>query len=232
MAIRPDDDRQWILLPGTLCTGAVFDAFLDAMGVPGAARHVIDLDSPRVGDYLARLAALSNGRAVICGFSLGAIVAAHLVDRITAAECLFFGLNPRPDDPVKRQGRLDLALDADRAGGAVALGPRLGRLAGPDPEGGRAFILAMAEAAGHHIHAQTRLALERPGALPALARALMPVTLLTGTADGQAPLELAQETVGAAPRGKLVPLEGLGHYALVEDPTACTQAVATHWGCS
>ena len=229
MAIEQKDGRPWILLPGTLCTGAVFDPFLDALGVPGPARHVIDLDSPQIGDYLTRLAALSHGKAVICGFSLGAIVAAHLVDKIAAAECLFFGLNPRADDPAKRKGRLDLVADVDRLGGAAALAPRLGPLAGPDPVSGRACILKMAEGAARHIHAQTRLALERPGAISPLERARMPVTLLTGTLDAQAPSTLAQEAAKAAPLGRVVSLKGLGHYALVEDPVACARAVAGHW---
>ena len=229
MDTEPDTDRPWILLPGTLCTGQVFDAFLDPLNVPGGMRQVIDLDSPRIEDYAGRLAALSDARAVLCGFSLGAIVAAHLVDRIKVAECLFFGLNPRADDPAKRPGRLDLAQDVAQQGGAAALAPRLGALAGPDPEGARARILAMADASAPRIDAQTRLALERQGALDVLARAAMPVTLLTGTNDTMAPMALAHEAAQATPRGQVAPLEGLGHYALVEDPIACARAVAGHW---
>jgi pimeloyl-ACP methyl ester carboxylesterase len=225
MGIERDDGRPWVLLPGTLCTGAVFDPFLDALGVPLASRHVIELDRPQIEDYLAPIKAIAHGGAVICGFSLGAIVAAHLVDRISAAECLFFGLNPRADDPAKRQDRLDLAAEVGREGGAVALARRLAPLAGPDPDAGRARILAMAEAATVHIHAQTRLALERPGAWGALERATMPVNMLTGTLDAQAPEALARDAAAAAPCGKLIRLDGLGHYALVEDPLACADAV-------
>ncbi|MCU4651812.1 alpha/beta hydrolase [Roseibacterium sp. SDUM158016] len=229
MAIDPADGRPWVLVPGTLCTGAVFGPFLDALGVPPGARHTVDLRHPEIGDYLGPLTALGDPRAIICGFSLGAIVAAHLADRIEAAECLFFGLTPRADDPAKRDGRLALAADVARLGGAAALGPRLGALAGPDPEAARARILAMADETAGCIEAQTRLALERPGALPALARAAIPVTILTGTDDVQAPLALAREAAEAAARGRVVPLTGLGHYALVEDPASCARAVAEAW---
>jgi pimeloyl-ACP methyl ester carboxylesterase len=229
MAIEAGDGRRWILLPGTLCTGALFDPFLDALGVPVAARHVVELRRPAVETYLPELAALADPHAVICGFSLGAIVAAHLVDRVRVAECLFFGLNPRADDPAKRQGRFDLADDVRRIGGAAALGARLAPLAGPDPAGGRAHILTMADETGGLIEAQTKLALERPGALRALSRAAMPVTFLTGEADEQAPLFLANEGAAAAPNGRVIPLPGLGHYALVEDPLACAQAVTKAW---
>ena len=226
MAIDLGDQRPWILLPGTLCTGVVFDPFLNALGVPVSARHVIELDSPRVEDFLARLERFTTEQAVICGFSLGAIVAGHLVDRITAAECLLFGLNPRADDPAKQQDRLALAASVDRMGGAAALAPLLGTFAGPDPVGVRARVLEMAEGTAQHIHAQTQLALNRPGALGALDRAKMPVTALTGTLDTHAPLPLAQQAAAAAPLGRVVALEGLGHYALLEDPAACARAVA------
>ena len=224
MATEPARGRRWILLPGTLCTGAVFNPFLDALGVPFAARHVVELRHPVIEDYLPHLAALDDPHAVICGFSLGASVAAHLVDRIMAADCLLFGLNPRADDPAMRQGRLDLAVDVGRLGGAAALDLRLGKLAGPDPAGARLRILQDAATAADNIGAQTRLALERPGALPSLSRATMRVTCLTGTADGQAPLALAREAAVTALRGQVVALEGLGHYALIENPKACAMA--------
>lgn len=226
MAIEPRRGQRWVLLPGTLCTGAVFDPFLDALGVPVSDRHVVELRHPAIEDYLPQLATLGEARAVICGFSLGAIVAAHLADRLVAAECLLFGLNQRADDPAKRQGRLDLAADVGRLGGAAALDMRLGQLAGPDPDGTRLRILQEAAAAADGIAPQTRLALDRPGAAPALSRATMRVTCLTGTADGQAPLGLAREAAEAAPLGQVVALEGLGHYALVENPAACARAAA------
>ena len=225
MATDRTGARRWVLLPGTLCTGAVFDPMLDALGVPAAAREVVPLDRPRVEAYGATLAALCDRETVVCGFSLGAIVAAHLADRIDAAELVLFGLNPRPDDPAKRPGRLALEQDVARDG-AAALADRLGPLGGSDPEGGRARILAMAAASVGDIAAQTRLALTRPGALPALARAAMPVTMLTGTEDQQAPLALAAEAARLAPQGRLIALPGLGHYALVEDPAACARAIA------
>lgn len=225
MATERPGARRWVLLPGTLCTGAVFEPMLDALGVPAAAREVVPLDTPQVEAYGPRLAALCDRDTVVCGFSLGAIVAAHLADRIDAAEMVLFGLNPHPDDTAKRPGRLALEADVARHG-AAALAERLGPLGGRDPEGGRTRILAMAAASVGDIAAQTRLALTRPGALPALARAAMPVTMLTGTEDRQAPLALAAEAARLAPRGRLIALQGLGHYALVEDPAACARAIA------
>lgn len=216
--------ENWVLLPGTLCSGAVFDPFLDALGVPPPRRHVIPLTRPSVGDYLPDMRGVAEG-AVICGFSLGAIVAAHLADRLPAARMILFGLNPHADDPAKAPGRTALAADVAGQGGRAALAPRLPPLGGADPEATRATLLEMAEACGVDIDAQTTLALTRPGALPALSRAAMPVLTLTGSDDRQAPAELGRAAAQAAPRGSFRPLPGLGHYALVEDPVACARTV-------
>jgi len=78
---------------------------------------------------------------------------------------------------------------------------------------------------GTMISAQTQLALSRPGALPALGSARAPVVTVTGQTDHMAPPRLGQTAANTAPRGTFAELAGLGHYALLEDPVACAQAV-------
>lgn len=224
MAIEILRDRDWVLLPGTLCTGEVFGEFLDALGVMKARRRVVDLRYPNVEDYADTLAPLADG-AVICGFSLGAIVAAHHAHRIDAHRVILFGLNPNPDDPAKAAGRHELVRDVRAIGGGAALATRLAPLAGADPGKGRADILAMADSAAPDIEAHTRLALTRPGAMEPLSNAHSPVLLLTGSEDALCPPVQGQAAADAAPRGTFMPLPGLGHYALVEDPFACARAV-------
>ena len=216
--------HDWILLPGTLCTGQIFDPVLDALGVPSARRRTIALRHGAVADYVQLLTPLCEG-AVVCGFSLGAIVAAHLGDRLGAERIVLFGLNPHADDPAKAEGRRALARDVRASGGTAAMRSRLSDLRGPDPEGTRAALLAMAGAAAPDIDAQTRLALTRPGAMEALSRTPSPVLVLTGSEDTAAPPALGREAAKAAPRGAFRLLPGLGHYALLEDPGLAARAV-------
>lgn len=223
MAIEDLRERDWLLLPGTLCTAEVFTGFLDALEVPRARRITVTLRHPAVEDYADFLADRSRG-AVLCGFSLGAIVAAHLADRCEAALIVLFGLNPFADDPAKAPGRRQLARDVASIGGARALMPGLPSLGGPAPETARATILAMADAAAGHISAQTSLALTRPGALEALSRACAPVLVMTGSEDRMAPVTQGQAAADAAPLGRFTQLPGLGHYALLEDPMVCARA--------
>ncbi|WP_323765820.1 alpha/beta hydrolase [Marinovum sp.] len=225
MAIDLTDGRPWVLLPGTLCSGAVFDGVLAALGVAGAARRPLAMRHPSVEDYLPELRAACSPGAVVCGFSLGALVAAQLADRLPAGAFVLFGLNPHADDPAKRPDRQALAAEVTGQGGAAAMGGRLPPLYGSDPEGARRLILDMADKTAGDIVAQTGLALSRPDALPALSRCRAPVGLFTGTQDGVTPLALAQTAAAAAPEGRALGLAGLGHYALIEDPAACAAAV-------
>jgi pimeloyl-ACP methyl ester carboxylesterase len=223
MAIEDLRTRDWILLPGTLCTEEVFTGFLDRIGIPTKQRKPVRLRFPAVEDYAEILVATANG-AVLCGFSLGAIVAAHLADRISTSRTLLFGLNPFPDDPAKATGRLALQRDVLDNGGASALSSRLPRLGGPDPDRARATILAMADMASSDIEAQTALALTRPGALDAFSRTRSPVQVMTGSQDDMAPALQGRTAAEAAPFGRFKEIPGLSHYALLEDPAACAEA--------
>lgn len=217
-------DRPWILLGGTLCTEILFEDMLDTLAVPPQHRQHIPLDQPKVEDYACVLSDLPRG-AVVCGFSLGALVAAHHADRMSAHRLILFGVNPFADDPVCAVRRHDLARDVKARGGAAALMARPPEVFGPTADQTRARICEMADATSHMIDAQTRLSLTRPGAVPALARARMPVLALAGTQDRITPPSYGIAAAQAAPDGLFIPLEGLGHYALLEDPQACASAV-------
>jgi len=91
--------------------------------------------------------------------------------------------------------------------------------------GTRAQICQMAEETSHLIGAQTDLALRRPGALGALAKAKMPVLSVTGLKDHAAPPSQGAGAALCAPDGQFCALDGLGHFALMEDPEACADVV-------
>lgn len=224
MATDGLSNRPWLLLPGTLCTGAVFDGFLDAVGVADSARTYMTLDRPSIKDYRPDFDALTHD-TIVCGFSLGAIVAAHFARSITADRLILFGLNPYADDPAKAPSRLALAQEATERGGAAALKTRLSDVFGPEPDATRAAICQMAEETAPFIGAQTQLALNRPGALPALSEAAMPVLAATGTRDQSAPPAQGQAAAQCAPKGQFRALDGLGHFALLEDPNTCATVV-------
>ena len=201
----------------------VFDAFLNALDVPSRRRRTVPLQHGTIEAYGDVLTQLSKG-AVICGFSLGAIVAAHHADRLAAARIILFGLNPYADDPAKAEGRHELARDVAAMGGATAMRSRLPRPSSPVQVQTHAAILAMADATASDIDAQTHLALSRPGAMGALSRSLSPVLVLTGSEDLAAPPAQGKAASDIAPHGQFRLLWQLSHYALLENAGACAKA--------
>ncbi|SMY10351.1 Alpha/beta hydrolase family protein [Flavimaricola marinus] len=212
------------MLGGTLCTEIVFEGLLDALKVPTSYRRHVLLDQPKIEDYEPIFRDLPPD-TVVCGFSLGAIVAAHYADRMSAHRLILIGVNPFADDPANAENRHGLAKDVNALGGAAALSARAPEVFGSTPDQTRAMIYQMADTAADMIDAQTRLALTRPGAVPALARADMPVLAIAGAQDKNAPPNYGKAAAQAAPDGQFVALEGLGHFALLEDPIACATAV-------
>lgn len=224
VAIEGLSDRTWLLLPGTLCTGLVFDGFLDRLGVANSARTLVMMDRPSIEDYRVDFEGLDRD-TIICGFSLGAIVAAHFADSVNADGLIFFGLNPYADDPAKAPSRHALEQDVLAKGGSKALKNRLPDVFGSDPSSNRSAICKMADDCAPFISAQTQLALSRPGALPALERSNLPVLVATGTHDQATPIAQGYAAAHRTPRGEFCELVGLGHFALMEDPDACATVV-------
>lgn len=221
-----EDGRQWHLLPGTLCTSAVFDQVLTILEVPHENRHNVEISKPKIDDYRQYFETAIAQDDIICGFSLGAIVAAHHADILPKdATLLLFGINPMPDDPAKADGRAALCADVNALGGRVALEKRLEAARPRMSAESFELILTMANDTAPFIEAQTQLALSRPGALPALANAQCAVNALAGQSDDQVPLDLAKKAADAAPDGRLYSLPNLMHYAILEDPIICTNAV-------
>lgn len=233
MAIDELSKRPWVLLPGMLCTDEVFDGFMDHLDVNASQRTVLPMDRPSVHDYHADFDTLSED-TIVCGFSLGALVAAHNANRLNVHSLILFGLNPYADDPRKADGRQLLIHDVQTLGGAAALAPRITDIFGKDPTATRNIILRMADETNHLIEAQTQLALTRPSAFTALENAAMPVVCLTGSQDQTTLPAHGRAAAQAAQKGLFQSLDKLGHFALLEDPAACADAVLrlieTHHG--
>lgn len=220
------DDRQWHLLPGTLCTGAIFDDILDVLEVPHSSRRTVEISKPDVNDYLDYFENAVGQNDIIFGFSLGAIIAAHHADVLGEnTTLLLFGINPMADDPHKAEGRAALCADVKTIGGRSALLKRLEsqriRMSASRFE----LILSMAENASHLIEAQTQLALSRPGALSRIEQCRCAVFTFTGEHDDQTPLNLATLVAKTAPYGRYYSLPNMMHYAILEDPAVCANAI-------
>lgn len=218
---------HWVLIPGTLCTPQVFAPMLAHLGVPATRRTFIQPDAPRVADYAARLRDCVIGGEIVCGFSLGALIAMHNLDALRRARAIILlAANPHPDPPANYAARVAVRdrILAGRAADWVSEGwNRMSSSRDPDL---RARVIAMATATAQLIPAQTELAASRPSAVEALRETDLPLLFVTGAEDRLTPPDALREPAHAAQNAELRVLNGLGHFALLEDPAGIAQTIA------
>lgn len=225
--VTPFAQNRWVLIPGTLCTPEVFAPMLSHLEVPATRRTFIQPDAPRVADYAARLRHCVNEGDIVCGFSLGALIAMHNLDVLQQAKALvLLAANPHPDPPANYAGRV-AARDRILAGHVadwISEGwDRMSSSRDPDL---RARVIAMADATAQLISVQTELAASRPSAVEALRDADLPLLFVTGAEDRLTPPDALREPANAAQNAELRVLNGLGHFALLENPAGVAQAIS------
>jgi pimeloyl-ACP methyl ester carboxylesterase len=221
-----DGTGKWVLVPGTLCTGRVFDPLLDELGVKRGDRYVITPDAPDVRDYDARLREAVKGGEIICGFSLGALILAHNLEALKHAQAVvLLASNPFPDPPANRASR-EAVRDRILAGGARGwVIENWAAMSTSSREDLRDFVASMAEETAELIPAQSELAASRPGARDDLAKTDLPLIFVTGSADRLTPSNLLSTLVEDAKDAQLHRVEGLGHFALIEAPDQVARAI-------
>lgn len=217
---------KWVLLPGTLCTPAVFDPVLTSLGVPLENRHAIKMDAACVSDYAPRLRGIVTGGEIVCGFSLGAIVAAHnLADLTHAGAVVLLACNPLPDPPGNRANREAVRDRVQRGEARDWVTENWTAMStAQDPEI-RETVIDMAHSTTDLITAQTELAATRPGAADALVSSALPLVFVTGADDRLTPAAQIRPIAEKARSAHLSILPGLGHFALLEAPDLVAGAV-------
>ena len=217
---------RWVLVPGTLCTSAVFDPMLDRLDIPQENRHFIAASAPNTSDFAAPLQVAVRGGEIVCGFSLGAIIVTHNLAAVRRAKAIvLLAANPFPDAPENRTNR-EAARDRIITHGAsrwiIENWPTMSTDTGTAI---RDFVAQMAEDSKDHITAQTELAASRAGAEHALLQTNLPLVFVTGAKDTLTPPTRLQAIAQQAKSASLQVLDDLGHFALLEDPTRTAQAV-------
>lgn len=235
----PPSMPPWVMVPGTLCTGDCFGPLLDELGPLGLrprAATFVPGDLPGSVDTARALLREAPRRFVICGFSLGGIVAlqAALAEPSRIAAMILVGTNGRADPP-ENAARRRAQVETARGAGAAALirdglWPSYVAAGAHDDAALRRSIETMAEATSIERFAnQTEIAIGRPDALPRLARLDMPVLLLGGAEDRATPPERTAELAAGLPRAHRAIIEGAGHFVLMERPARSARAIADWW---
>ena len=222
-------DETLVLVPGLLCTRALFGAQIAALA---PARRIIVADHTRddaMAAIAGRLLAGAPDRFALVGLSMGGYVALETMrqapGRVTRLALL--DTTARPDTAETRERRLGQIAAAQSGRLAAVLDELWPRLVHPGRHGDAALLevvrAMMQDTGAEGFVRQSRAILGRPDSRPQLERIRCPTLVLVGDGDVITPPEVAQEIADAIAGARLSVLPGVGHASSIEAPEQVTR---------
>lgn len=220
-----------VLVPGLLCTRALWEAQIAALG---------DIADMTVADHTRHdtLAGIARSilraapeRFALAGLSMGGIIAFEIVrqapERVTRLALL--DTNARPETADRTAQRRALIALAEHEGARKAQEELLGVLIHKDRLGDKGLVeavLKMGEDTGTEVFKRQQAAIiGRPDSRPMLAGISVPTLVLVGREDVLTPLELSQEMADGIPGARLEIVPDCGHLSTMERPEAVNRAL-------
>ncbi|WP_217922612.1 alpha/beta fold hydrolase [Miltoncostaea oceani] len=195
-------------------------------GAPPRADATVDGFADEVAERIGREA--PEGRAVVCGLSLGGYVALSLAvrhpDRV--AGLVLADTRAEADTPEARDGRHAAAAQVRAGGTAGFLDGFVPKLVAPGDADALARARALADAQDPEGVARALEALagraDRVADLPGVAA---PTLVIVGEHDGLTPPDFARTLAAGIPGAELVVIPGAGHLTALEAPDAFAAAL-------
>ena len=225
-------DSNLLLLPGTLCTGAVFSRQVEALSGQCANIQIATFSKERSIETMAETAASlipEGSQVAVAGFSMGGMVALALAERYPekVERIALLNSNCHPDLPERRNRRGSYVEEARQKSLRVIikdgfLQNYLHRQSPPHRE----LILDMAEEHGlAGFEAQSEALAGRPDLGPALSQLTCPVLILGARQDVLCPPQVQWNMHEECAHAHLVMLEDCGHFAVLEKPAEVSKAL-------
>jgi 3-oxoadipate enol-lactonase len=201
---------------------------LRGFGRSGQAPPPVSLDE-HADDVARMLDSLGVERATVVGLSMGGYVALALARRHPQrlSRLILADTRSQPDSAEGRRARDENIALVDREGVAALVERLLPKLLSANAS---PAVVAQIRALGSRqtaVGLKSALAAmrDRPDATPLLASIAVPTTVIVGELDAiSAPAE-ARAMAAALPAGQLVVIDGAGHLANLESPTAFMTAL-------
>ena len=220
-----------MLLPGMACDADMWRAPLAALNAAGLSQALRPLVSDALvhGDTIGAMAqavlAESEGELILCGASMGGIVAMEAArqapQRIRGLALL--GTNARPESPDMRALREQAITVYQRPGGVediiranmhFAFHPDHAR----DAALMQRYLDTMLRAGAPTLIRQNRAIMERPDARLHLPSLGCPTLVVCGDTDRLTPPECSQEIARLVPQAQLHIVPRCGHMLTLEQP--------------
>lgn len=221
-----------VLIPGLLCTAALFEPQVRALG---AERDVTVADHTR-HDSVEMLAAdiLSTAprQFALAGLSMGGYVALEIMrqarDRVTRLALM--DTNAHADNSEQKQDRRRLIEIAHRDGTRKVQSLLLPGLVAESRLTDKALVetvLKMGEDTGPDaFERQEEAIMRRPDSRLSLSGIHVPTLVLVGREDMRTPVSVAEEIHKAIAGSQLVVVPECGHLSTLEQPAAINDAMA------
>ena len=221
-----------LLLPGTLCTGAIFEHQLKSLEALAPSVEVIPFHHERSIEEMAATVAQhipAGSTAAIAGFSMGGMVALELARQAPGkiAKLALINSNHHGDRPERRARRLSqmgAMTDEDLPG--LIEDDYLPLYLHRQEPGHRDLILDMARELGIDcFRAQTNALAGRPDASQTLQSIEHPTLIIGSTEDPLCPPAVQLEMHRLAAHSEMLMLKDCGHFSTLERPEAVSQAL-------
>jgi pimeloyl-ACP methyl ester carboxylesterase len=225
-----------ILLPGLAGDPVMWQAQLAALGAWQPSVSDVHMRHDTVGRMAAALLAETAGALVLCGASMGGMIAMEAArqapGRIAALALL--GTTARPETPEMRQLR-EAAIELfaqDRLREVIE--PNVGFAFHPEHAGNKALVQPYLEfvlrAGAAQLIRQNRAVIERPDARDHLPRLRCATLVMCGDADQLTPPENSREIARLVPGAELVIVPRCGHMLTMEQPRQVNAALLAWLG--
>lgn len=228
-----------VCVPGTLCTGRVFEPLVRELQVRGLAVRQVSVDTSKsttvqaaADSGLSQVDLRAGERLVIAGFSLGGWIAIQMAlsDSVPVSALVLLDMNGEAD-PVGNGTNRRAAVERARKIGVrnFVLSELWRTYVAPARIGDTALreeVLEMAEESGVEALAhQAEIAISRRRALDDAPSINVPTLVFCGGEDRVTPVAMARAVAESIPAAQLEIVAGAGHFALLEQPATVAQAL-------
>ena len=221
-----------VLLPGLAGDRVMWRSQLEALRDREPLVADVHMRNGTIEAMAAALLRETNGPIVLCGASMGGMVAMEAArqapGRILGLALL--GTTARPESDDMRQVRENAIRLFEQGRAAEVIEPNVHFAFHPDHAQDRGLAAAYVEfvlrAGAGQLVAQNRAVIARPDARAHLPQLRCPVLVMHGDSDQLVPLDCAQEIAALAPHARLVVVPRCGHMLTMEQPALVNETLA------
>ena len=215
---------QLILLPGLAGDAAMWRHQLGALSAWSPVVADVHARHHSIGEMASALLAENTGPLVLCGASMGGIVAMEVARQAPGrvAGLALLGTNAQPESTEMRALREAAIVLFGQGRVAEVIEPNVALAFHPDnaanPALAQAYLEFVLRAGAAQLIRQNRAIIARPDARTHLSLLRCPILVMCGDADQLTPPTLSREIAALIPGARLVMVPRCGHMLTMEQP--------------